>query len=202
MEIKAKYVIFLGAFIGLTLLGYFLMPKEEMIISTKEEQESLQEGNEQEVEETEERIYVHIEGAVSFPGVKEVAKGTRLFELIEMAGGETIDADIRQVNLASMVKDEQKIYIPFRKEESDDASTDERREASMEITESFENGRVNINQATVEELETLTGIGPSMAQKIVDYREEHGLFSSVEDIQQVSGIGSAKYEKMKEEITV
>lgn len=200
MKIKAKHIIMLGAFIVLTLIGYQLLPKEEVLIQT-----STMIANSNLSGEIEEMIYVHIEGAIYFPGIKEVPKGTRLFELIEIAGGETEEADISKVNLASVLKDEQKVYIPFLAKEKE-ITNDEMSQLLLEKNENtlnyFENRYININEASLEELQTLDGIGPSMAQKIISYREENGYFTSIEEIQQVNGIGNAKYEKIKDHITI
>lgn len=199
MKIRAKHMIMLGAFIVLTLLGYQLLPQEEIVFQTKEgagAKENLS-------GEAKEMIYVHIEGAIHFSGIKEVPKGTRLFELIEIAGGETEDADISKVNLASILKDEQKVYIPFI-EKVEDFQNKESLQKNQERDgeNSNRNHLININEASLEELQILDGIGPSMAEKIISYREEFGYFTSVEEIQQVSGIGDAKYEKIKNFITI
>jgi competence protein ComEA len=137
-----------------------------------------------------ETIFVHIEGAVNSPGIKKVPKGTRLFEVINFASGECKDADISKINLASIVKDEQKIYVPYKESELTNASAKENSKY------------ININSASSEDLQRLEGIGPSMAERILDYREEVGYFGSIEDIKNVSGIGEAKYNKIKDYITI
>ncbi len=181
MNEKVKYIFVLGAFIILCIIGYFSLPKDEIIIQASQENE---------VEE--EYIFVHIEGCVNEPGLIKAPKGTRLYELIELAGGETEEADLSKVNLASIVIDAQKVYIPkiYVHEEENNISS-----ISSE-------GIVNINTATIEELQTLDGIGPSMAEKIIKHREEKGYFSAPEDIMNVSGIGEGKYNKIKDKITI
>ena len=211
MKIKAKQVILVGAFIVLTIVGYFILPKDEIVIDLSSDETSLisEFGNSKNQEnvsgnsKSENVIYVHIEGAVNSPGIKEVEYGTRLFELIEIAGGELEEADLSKINLASILKDEQKIYVPY-KIVIDEAVVGS---SSSVSNSSFVNGvehieLININTATSEELQKLAGIGPSMAQKILNYREENGYFSSIEDIKNVSGIGETKYNKIKDNITI
>ena len=194
MKIKAKHVFFVGAFIVLTLIGYIIMPRNEVVIDLKSS--SLVSGNTEIIE----TIFVHIEGAVNSPGIKEVPVGTRVFEIIQISDGETEDADLSKINLASILNDEQKIYVPFKASVLESSLSN----TSLENITSSENyqGLVNINAASSEELQNLEGIGPSMAKKILDYREENGYFSSIEEIKNVSGIGEAKYNKIKDSITI
>ena len=178
MNNKVKCALALGAFIILTILGYILLPKDKIIIDENQEVED-------------EYIFVHIEGCVNNPGLIKVKYGTRIFELIEEAGGETENADISRINLASIVSDEQKIVIPAKvvvNEESNDTET--------------KDTCVNINTATKEKLITLNGIGENTAEKIIKYREENGYFNTVEDIMNVPGIGESKFNSIKDDITV
>ena len=182
MNVKVKYVIVLGAFIILCIIGYFSMPKDDVII---------QPSVENEIEDR--SIYVHIEGCVNNSGLIKTTEGIRLYELIDLAGGATDDADLSKVNLASIISDTQKVYIPktFVYEESEN-----------EFSSISQEGIVNINTANLSELQTLDGIGPSMANKIISYREKEGYFTKPEDIMNVSGIGESKYNKIKEKITI
>ena len=141
-------------------------------------------------------LFVDIGGAVENPGVYEVAKDTRLFEVIEMAGGLTEDADADRVNRASFVEDGQKIIIP---EKGSDIAGDPA-SASAAPGDSG-SGLININTATADELKTLSGIGDVTAEKIIEYRSSKS-FKSKEDIMSVDGIGSKTYEKIKDRITV
>lgn len=189
MENKAKYILVLGALIISTYVGYKLLPKDEIVIQSN-----------QEVTKDTQKIYVHIEGCVHNPGVMEVEQGTRIYELIELAGGETEEADFSKINLASVVKDEQKVVVPAKVVYEEETN---KSDSNIKINSSnFKNMLVNINTATKEELETLNGIGSSMAKRIIDYRESEGYFSSIEDIMNVSGIGEGKFEKIKDNIEV
>lgn len=218
MILKAKHVLLLGAFIVLTLLGYRFLPRDEIVFQTNEGEDSSLFGNNKEDLQDSlyeslqndvnqnlndvETIFVHIEGAVVFPGIKEVCEGTRLFEVIEVSGGTTSDADTSKVNLASIVRDEQKIYIPFLVNETCANSNELNKNSINYNSSNYSDKLVNLNYATEEELQSLEGIGPSMARKIIEHREQNGYFSSVEDIKNVNGIGEAKYNKIKNDITI
>ena len=136
-----------------------------------------------------------IGGAVEEPGVYEVAKDTRLFEVIEMAGGLSEDADPDHVNRASFVEDGQKIIIPVKGSEYTDDGT------AAAFSPEADSGLININTASADELKTLSGIGDVTAEKIIEYRSSTA-FKSKEDIMSVDGIGSKTYEKIKDDITV
>ena len=141
-------------------------------------------------------IYVDIGGAVKKPGVYQVSDDTRLFQVIEMAGGLTEYADADHVNRASFVEDGQKIVIPVKGSEyANDIASE------SEVPAGTENGLININTASADELKTLTGIGDVTAEKIIEYRSST-VFKSKEDIMSVNGIGSKIYEKIKDRITV
>lgn len=144
-------------------------------------------------------FYVDIGGAVEKPGVYEVSKGTRLFEVIDMAGGLSEEADTDHVNRASFVEDGQKIIIPEKGSDSA-AAAEGLSSASAGYTEA-ESGLVNINSASADELKTLNGIGDAIAERIIQYRATRA-FRSKEDIMSVDGIGSKIYEKIKDNITV
>ena len=117
-------------------------------------------------------------------------------------GGLTLDADIRNVNLAYKVEDGQKIYIPNKNEaESGEKSIIEENSESI-IQSNTLKGKVNINTASQTELETLQGIGPSTALKIITYRNENGKFKSIEELKNVPGIGEAKYKQIENNITI
>lgn len=144
-------------------------------------------------------IYVYICGAVVNPGVYQVAEGSRLFEVIEAAGGMLEEADVTSQNLARVIQDGEQIQI-LTKEEAEiqkAAGT-----LSQTGSTAKDNGLVNINTATVQELTTLTGIGESRARAIVEYRETNGLFKSIDGIKKVTGIKDGLFEKIKNQITV
>lgn len=150
------------------------------------------------------QIIVHITGCVKKQGIVELDEGARIIDVIEAAGGVTEEADITKVNLAYIVKDAQKIYIPsiYDKQDVEYITSNNGENIIVENKYEGENNMININTATQTELETLSGIGPSTALKIINYREEHGKFKSIEEIKEVPGIGDAKYDNIKDMIEV
>ena len=176
---------------------FFGLKGESQNSSLEDEMLALSEGSasEKKLEESLPVIYVDISGAVEKPGVYDVKEGTRVFEVIEMAGGLTSEADIDGFNRAEEVFDGQKLTIPEKVSEEAGGGT----LASAGVTSS---GLININRATAEELDEIPGVGPSTAEAIIRYREENGSFRKKEDIKNVSGIGDKTYEKMADKITV
>ncbi len=150
-------------------------------------------------------IQVHVSGAVVKPGVYSLPVNSRVKDAIEAAGGCTEEALTENLNLASPLEDGQKIWVPHPAtgtppEAGGESEEGESRAGLIPLAPS--SGKININTATLEELETLPGIGPVTAQKIIDFREAEGPFLYIEEIQKVSGIGPATYEKIKDQITV
>lgn len=143
-------------------------------------------------------VYVHVGGAVHRPGLYELADGSRVFDAVRAAGGATDDADLDSLNLASKVKDGDKVLVPVRIEPGADPPPG----ASGGTSTSSAGGLLNLNTATAEQLDALPGIGPSTAQKIIAYRTEHGGFSTIDELMEVSGIGPAKFEELKGLVTV
>lgn len=162
------------------------------------------------------KIIVHISGEVISPGVISLEEGARIVDAINMADGVTEEADLSKVNLAYVLEDAQKIYVPNINEKEE-----------KEIVENMENGvvisgsgindennsssgnnskngnvKININTADIKELQKLSGIGESIALRIVTYRKENGKFNSIEDLKNVSGIGENKFNKIKNNIFV
>lgn len=147
--------------------------------------------------QTQVTVFVYVCGNVVNPGVYEAAEGARVYELIDMAGGVTQDGCVEALNLAEHVFDGQKLYVP----DYDEYDFTENIVSQAGGTGQG-NGLVNINEAGLELLMTLPGIGKSRAQAIIDYRESCGRFGSIEDIMQVSGIKESAFSKIKEYICV
>ena len=147
-------------------------------------------------------VYVDVDGAVVSPGVYRLKDGARVAQAIDAAGGLAPEADVTGLNRASKVTDGQKIHVPTVGEQASIAETGVDGGASTASGVSGATGLVNINTASAEELQTLSGIGPSMAQSIIDERTKNGAFASVDDLMRVSGIGEKKLAKIKDCICV
>ena len=161
--------------------------------------ESNIDGEDEEVEE----IIVHITGEVNKPGIVILNKNSRIADAINKAGGATKEADLNQINLAYILEDGQKIYIPNKNEKIDeDEYITEGNGNNIGNNNSKEGEKVNINEAMQTELEELPGIGPSLASRIIEYREQNGDFKKIEELQNVKGIGDAKYNDIKDKVTV
>ena len=144
--------------------------------------------------------YVDISGEVNKPGVYKVTTETRLFEVIDMAGGLTENADPDSLNRAEKVTDGQKIIV-LSYDESSEIGKSSSSVPDYGLT-SDEGDKVNINTADSSELQTIPGIGPAKAQSIIDYREQNGYFTTTEDIMDVTGIGQKTYASIKDYIVV
>lgn len=153
-------------------------------------------------------LRVHVTGAVIAPGVYEVPAGAIVLDAIAAAGGPLAEADQNALNLARLVRDGDQIVVPFKSSAVTTAAPPDNQATGGGVTASpfpaplpTAAGPLNLNTATVEQLETLPGIGPSLAQRIVDYRAEHGPFATIEAVMDVPGIGEGKFEAIKDLIT-
>lgn len=163
------------------------------------------ENNTKENEGSKELVIVHITGAVKTPGIVKLPEGARIEDAIDKAGGLTEDADISDVNLAYVLEDGIKIKIPTISEEKNEEiiiNSIGEGIVEKEISNNSENKIININKANETDLQTLPGIGASLAGRIVEYRNSNGKFNEIEDIKNVSGIGDSKYENIKNLICV
>ena len=156
------------------------------------------------------KIIVHISGEVISPGVISLEEGARIVDAINMADGVTEEADLSKVNLAYVLEDAQKIYIPNINEKEEKEIVENMEDGVVISGSGISNGndsknenvKININTANVKELQKLSGIGESIALRIVTYRKENGKFNSIEDLKNVSGIGENKFNKIKNNIFV
>ena len=150
-------------------------------------------------------IAVHVIGAVPRPGLYEFPEGTRIQDAIDAAGGLLAEADSASLNLAALLEDGQQLNIPYAlgSEPVLNATTLELPSSATSTPAANPNiDLIDINTATLEEFDSLPGIGPTTAQKIVDYRDANGPFAAIEDIMNVSGIGPSTFEDIKDLITV
>lgn len=152
-----------------------------------------------EEEKNDEKIKVYICGEINKAGVYEISKNTRIIDLIELAGGAKPGAFLESINLAEILTDSQKIYVPSKLEASNSGNYN-LQDGSTQINDKGK--LVNVNFAPVSELELLPGIGPELAQRIIDYRNNSGFFKSKEDLKNVTGIGDKKFEAIKDLIVI
>lgn len=196
-----KYIKGIGIGILCVLAGvlywfYTAVSSTEPEVFVNESEEEMSEvlaKTEEEESEREMKICVHVGGAVRNPDkVYALWEGARVSDAIEMAGGCMEDAELSGINLARKLEDGQKIYIPRQGEDYEEKENYE---------ESARNDLTDLNKADKIELDALPGIGPALAQRIIEYREEHGGFSEIEDLKKVKGIGDTLFEKLRDKIT-
>lgn len=205
-----KQKIILGIIITIVVgfVFYYVYGKEEAGISPNDLENDIETQEEQNEKQdfSDDTILVHVSGAVNKEGIVELKINSRISDAIDKAEGVREDASIEDINLAYKLEDGMKIHIPTKQERkephitTESGVTIEPEKNTEEI--SPKNAKVNINTATQTQLETLPGIGPSTAIKILEYRKEKGKFTKAEDLKEVSGIGEAKFNKVKEFIVV
>lgn len=198
-----KHGLLLGALIMTALLfpaGCGQRQEEHHLekLEAAEETEITEEKTETEHSREESAVYIYVCGAVNAPGVYEVSGNSRVFEAIRAAGGMTENASAVSVNMARTVTDGEQIYVPTLEE----AETQDARSGAESPGSGTEQDKVNINIASKEQLMTLPGIGESKAESILQYREEHGKFESVEDLMKISGIKEGIFNKIKDDIII
>ena len=189
MNNKFKSAIAFGGFIILVIIVGVVFSDGNMVASQNQEEIILEDISQDESENMEENlICVYIIGAVQNPGIALVLADSRLYEVIESVGGFTENADTNLINLASTVNDGEKIVIPFIETSSNkmEASKMHQINELYHGDASKNSGLVNINTATKEELKTLSGIGDSTADKIIEYRNNVSKFKNIEEIKNVS----------------
>lgn len=219
-KLNKKTIIFISIIIIFIVGIYYFFIRDKEYIESYDNfniLNNIEEGTKEEefknkISETEdkEKIIVYIAGAVKNEGIYELDENSRIADSIEKAGGLTEDANINNINLAYVLEDGMKVYIPKKSDNNeveDDTNIYVSKEngntsASKNTNSDAQNSKININTATQAQLETLPGIGASIATKIINYRKENGKFTCIEDIKKVSGIGDSKYEKIKDLIKI
>ncbi|MEW9079047.1 helix-hairpin-helix domain-containing protein [Terrisporobacter glycolicus] len=206
---KKKIIVFIFIIlmcpIGLVIKDK-LQSKENVYVLTEDEKPPEKTTEEKEIKKeeniTNKKITVYVSGAVSKPGIVTLNEGDRLATAVEKVGGTTKKADLDGVNMAIRVQDEMHYIIPKMGEVVKDNNYQAIKEGNINQDESSKASQININIATIEELDTLPGVGEATANKIVNHRSEKGDFKSVEEIKNVNGIGDKKFEDMKDLICV
>lgn len=181
----------------------FLFPNENRSKTTMSTKSDSETKTSIQSDATDDVIVVDVAGEVNRPAVIELAPDSRINDAILAAGGLTKNADISQINRAAILSDGEKIFIPKVQTATDgDPGT-----ANADLGGTATNGgstttRININTASSDQLQNIPGIGPVTADKIVQYRRDHGLFRKLKDLTGVSGIGDKTFEKMKQYICI
>ena len=170
----------------------------ETVITTASEQDTLK-------SDSREKWFVDIKGAIKFRGMYPVETDMRIFDVIELAGGLSEEADRNQVNLAEHVRDQMVIYIPKVGENLAEVMLPTETSTShhdSDHAQAENETLVNLNTATAQELQTLSGIGEKKAEAIITYRETNGSFQTIDDLKKVKGIGEKTFDSLKESITI
>ncbi len=216
MKNKIKINIFLILLFLSTGIIIYKLNIEDDVYVVSESKETYKEKSVQEYNENEKNnevseesinksniekvITVHISGEIVNPGVVTIESNNRLSDAVDKLGGVTEDADLNRINLAIKLEDEKHYIIPKLVE--DDNNLYDEKENNLQSENNTNLNKININKATIQDLDKLPGIGEATANKILNYREENGEFKSIEDIKNVNGIGIKKYEQIKNEISV
>ena len=204
---KILFIIIIISGIIYGVFNYFTQNKNKENLENISQDIIINDQTENTTEENnnQEKIVIHITGAICNEGIYELEENSRIADAVKMAGGLKEDADLKQINLAYVLEDGMKINIPSKNENINEDSNNTESYITKENLNSSNNtkiSKVNINNATQTELETLPGIGPSTALKIINYRKEKGKFNKIEDIKNVNGIGENKFNKIKEFIKI
>jgi len=176
---------------GLLILGFLLLVLSVFIV-TRGNSQSSQAPQIIPITIAEPEIFVDVTGAVNKPGVYTLTGKSRVIDAIKAAGDSAPGADLSTINLARVLNDGEQIYVDSTVVNS----------SGVRISKVVHSGPININRATAHELDALDGVGPVIAQRIVDYRKINGSFLSIEDLQKVSGIGAAKFAQIKAKVRI
>lgn len=204
---REQIVILIFVIVVIISLGYQIYMKKDLelvredtksedmeMMSSKVEDDGKENSFLEDKTDSLEKIMVHIDGEVMNPGVVELHEGARVIDVINIVGGLTQYADDKRINLAKKVYDEEKIYIPKIGEDTSELDT---LFINQNDNKNSTQGKININTATKEELQKLSGIGSVLAERIIEHRQSNK-FSSIDDIKKVSGIGDKKFEAIKD----
>lgn len=199
---KSKKIMVNSAILFIILLCFFSScKKDKNNVLLEENQETLEQESDlkdsekdslNEMAVADNKVFVHVCGEVKKPGVYELGYGSRVIDAVKIAGGFKKNAKEDYLNLAQIVEDQQRIYVP------------DKNEVTEEVLEqsSNETKKININKASKEELKNLSGIGDAKADAIIEYRENNGKYKKIEDIMNISGIKDAMFNKIKDSISV
>ena len=186
--IKRYYKVIL---VGIVLLLLLIFSVYYALNNVKEEDDIVNESvKEKEITYDDNYYYIDVKGEVKNPGVYKLKEGKRIIDALNLAGGITENADTTNINLSKKITDEMCITVLSKNDNQEKNNTPDKK------------SKVSINTGTLEDLQSLSGIGESKANAIIKYREENGLFSQIEDVKNVPGIGESLYEKIKNSIEI
>jgi competence protein ComEA len=197
MQMKKKERSLLLIFlVGILLAGsvylYGGKPGMQTVKASDTGNAQLEQQAKETVAENSKQVKVHVKGAVNQPGVYKLPSDSRVIDAIQAAGGAKSDAKVQQLNLASVVADGAEVVVP-----GDDATNGNAAAAATQ-----DDGKVNVNTASAEDLDKLPGIGSIRAKAIVDYRTEHGQFYSIDDLRNVPGLGAKLLDAIRDHVKV
>ena len=205
LNLKQKIIFFIILSIMIIFIIYYiystLTSTDTNFLLTSDDANTIYEDNLLNSPSTSD-IIVYVCGCVKETKNVTLKEGSRISDAIDAAGGLTENADLTNINLAYILEDGEKIYIQKNGETITDSNNTNSNSISSSTSISTKSSKININKATQTELELISGIGPSTALKIINYRKENGNFKKIEDIKNVPGIGDAKFNQIKDYITV
>ncbi|GEO77836.1 competence protein CelA [Companilactobacillus mindensis DSM 14500] len=192
-------VILVGVLVGLTILGSVYLLTHQVAAPVKNEIATAKTEPQKSASQKklpEQKIFVvDIQGAVNRSGVYRLKNGAIVQEALQMAGGITENADVKQLNQAQRITDQMQIYVPYKGEQIN--SNNKNNQANSKAKK-----QVNLNTATVDDFKDVSGIGPKKAEKIIAYREKNGNFKELHDLTKVGGFGEKSLDALKEQLTV
>lgn len=191
-----RQCLILGVCLLLLLVyGAYNMSKVKTPISNRPTQQKL---SRQSAKPSSAKICVDVKGAVSRPGVYYLPKSSRVKEAIDAAGGVKAEADLKQVNLAKQLQDQQVVFVPLPGEQLPTVMASGSPSNSADTSK----GKINLNSASKADLQKIDGVGDKKADKILEYRQQHGQFKSVDELKNISGFGDKTIAKMKDQLAV
>lgn len=208
-------VILISSFIIICTIAYKLnLNTQDEVYIVSENEEKIEENNiniekDYEINNIEyknkentisKNVTIYVSGEVNNPGIVTIESDKRLYDAVEKLGGVTQNADLNRINLAIKLNDEEHYIIPKIGEDniiSQDISVN-----NIDTIKNEQTSKININTATIEELDNLPGVGEATANKILNYREENGMFKSIDEVKNVNGIGEKKYIDIKDKICI
>lgn len=192
---KSLLVLFCIALFASVSTFYYLYTQEDTTPIITDNMQTQTQDNQEDT-----TITVYVSGEVNSPGLVELPSDSRIADAIKACGDFTPLADKAKINLAQKLTDGMQIQVSSKAPVINSNEQVNDTNSNIPSNNNSSSNLININTATKEDLDTLPGIGPATAQKIIDYRQEHGNFSSIEDIKNVKGIGEAKFSKMQDKI--